>query len=323
MPLEFTHTRGNIVTKENGQKIKDMPKQLANRSAVRCFFTHVAIICDDPAVQPLLPQVLFFAGRHLSWKNWTELQEALPQNVFLRRQVSGWSNTEQHKIIMQILKLALEPLLPAMQPILAFDAAPIHLQPGVLQLLGELDIWWLLIPKKLTWLLQPLDTHTFSKYKRHVRNRWIDTLLAQEGRRNVKDIVHIVIDTIQTVMEGNIWSTAFKANGISEDTAHISQYIKDQLEWPVLPAIVPGPPTVEELTAAWPISRRVPLLEVCTSLGLDVPEAIDPPLGEAAEESFLAPIEDDDECPLLEGDVSDTDLPAVPPSPDDEPLFPA
>ena len=181
VPLEFTHTRGNIVTKENGQKIKDMPKQLANRSAVRCFFTHVAIICDDPTVQPLLPQVLFFAGRHLSWKNWTELQERLPQNVFVRRQVSGWSNTEQHKVIMEILKLALEPLLPSMQPILAFDASPIHLQPGVLQLLGELDIWWLLIPKKLTWLLQPLDTHTFSKYKRHVRNGWIDTLLAQEG----------------------------------------------------------------------------------------------------------------------------------------------
>ena len=86
----------------------------------------------------------------------------------------------------------------------------------------------------------------------------MDTLLAQEGRRNVKDIVLIVIDTIKTVMEGNSWSMAFKANGISEDTAIISKHIKDQLEWPVLPAIVAGPPTVEELISAWPISRRVP-----------------------------------------------------------------
>ena len=82
VPLEFTHTKGNIITRLAGKKIKEMPKQLANRSAVRCFFTHVAIICDDPTVQPLLPQVMFFAGRHLSWKNWTELQEALPKNVF-------------------------------------------------------------------------------------------------------------------------------------------------------------------------------------------------------------------------------------------------
>ena len=76
--------------------------------------------------------------------------------------------------------------------------------------------------KKLTWLLQPLDNHAFSKYKRYIRNRWLDTLLAQQGRRNVKDIVLIVIDTIKTVMEGNSWSMAFKANGISEDTANIS-----------------------------------------------------------------------------------------------------
>ena len=116
---------------------------------------------------------------------------------------------------------------------------------------------------------------------------------------------------------------AFKANGISEDTANISKYIKDQLEWPVLPAIVAGPPTVEDLISAWPITRRVPLREVCTSLGLDVPEAIDLPLGGGAEESFLAPNEDDEECPYIARDVSDTDLPAVPPSPDDQPLIAA
>lgn len=49
-----------------------------------------------------------------------------------------------------------------MQPILSFDAAPLHLQPDVLELLGELDIWWQMVPKKLTWLLQPLDTHSWS-----------------------------------------------------------------------------------------------------------------------------------------------------------------
>ena len=117
VPLEFTHTRGNIIVRENGRRIKDLPKQTANRSALRCFFTHVGIICDNPAVQVLLPQVMFFASQHLSWKNWTELQAVLPNNVFVRRQVSGWSNTEQHKIILEILKLSLEPFLATMQPL--------------------------------------------------------------------------------------------------------------------------------------------------------------------------------------------------------------
>ena len=107
VPLEYTHTKGNIIVRSAGKRIKNMPKQLVNRSAVRCFFTHVAIICADPAVQPLLPQVMFLSSRHLSWANWTELQATLPNNVFVRRQVSGWSNTEQHLVILKILNCLL------------------------------------------------------------------------------------------------------------------------------------------------------------------------------------------------------------------------
>ena len=50
IPLEFTHARGNVVCKIGRGKIKDLPKQKASRSATRCFFTHVAIICNDSAV---------------------------------------------------------------------------------------------------------------------------------------------------------------------------------------------------------------------------------------------------------------------------------
>ena len=78
VPLEFTHTRGNVIYKEGWKGIKNMPKQMANHSTIRCFFTHVGIICDEPTLQPLLPQVMCFAGRHLSWDNWTELQAVLP-----------------------------------------------------------------------------------------------------------------------------------------------------------------------------------------------------------------------------------------------------
>ena len=91
----------------------------------------------------------------------------------------------------------------------------------------------------------------------------------------------------------------------------------------MLPAIVAGPPTEEELISAWPLSRRVPLREVFKSLGLAVPEVLDMPFGGAAEESFLAPDEDGDGCPSDAAEFSDTDLPAVPLSSDDEPLLAA
>ena len=109
---------------------------------------------------------------------------------------------EQHQVIMRVLKLALGPVLAERQPILSFDCAPIHLAPEVIALLGELDIWWYLIPKKLTWLLQPCDTHAFAKYKRYIRRLWMDKLAASAGRRNVYDIVQIVVGAIRHVLQG-------------------------------------------------------------------------------------------------------------------------
>ena len=315
VPLEFTHSRGNVIVKESGRKLKNLPRQMVNRAAIRCFFTHVAIISDEPSVQALLPQVLFVAGKHLSWKNWTELQASLPHNVFLRRQLSGWSNTEQHKEILKILKLSLQPVLETYQPILSFDAAPLHLHADVIELLGELDMWWLMVPKKLTWLLQPLDTHGFSRYKRFLRSRWLDRIVAMQGRRNIKDAVHNVIDAIRTVLEGNSWKVAFEANGLAETTGSVSKYIRDQLEWPVLPAIDPGPPLEHELREAWPVSRKFPLGKIFASLGLSVPEHVGMIMGAAPEDSFLAAEEEPDDTFMEDLYDDETHFPDEAPSP--------
>ena len=269
VPLEFTHGRGNVVCRIDGRKIKELPKQRASRAAVRCFFTHVAIICNDPAVQPLLPQVLFIAANHLPWRLWSSIQEMLPKNVFVRRQKSGWSSTEQHQVVLRVLKLALAPILPQRQPILSFDCAPIHLQPEVIRLLGELDLWWYLIPKKLTWLFQPLDTHAFPRYKAYIKRRWMDTLTASCGRRNVQDIVEIVVAAVRYVLQGIRWNHAFADNGLAGDMQRTSKYIRNQLEWKELPAILASPPDVAILQKAWPVSRRLPLAEIFESLGLE------------------------------------------------------
>ena len=322
IPLEFTHARGNIIAKLSRQKLKseNLPKQTASRSAVRCFFTHVALICNDSAVQPLLPQVLFIAGNHLPWAVWSDIQRILPKNVFVRRQKSGWSNAEQHQIILRVLHLALGPVLAHMQPILSFDCAPIHLHGSTIGLLGELEIWWFLIPKKLTWLLQPLDTHAFMKYKRYIRKRWMDRLAARTGRRNVFDIVQIVLGAIRHVLQGHQWKNAFKENGIGEDSACTSRYIKNQLKWQELPPIVPAPPVQEMLATAWPLNRRLPLLQILTSLGLELPDPMPIAVGAAPPDSIMAGAGADeadvdesahaaDTCMAEASPISDDDIP--------------
>ena len=292
VPLEFTHARGNVVNTIFGRKIKDLPKQKASRTAIRCFFTHVAIICNDSAIQPLLPQVLFIAANHLPWQLWSAIQASLPKNVFVRRQKSGWSNMEQHQIILRVLKLALGPVLPGRQPILSFDCAPIHLHPDVIALLGELDIWWYLIPKKLTWLLQPCDTHAFAKYKRYIRRLWMDKLASSSGRRNVYEIVQIVVGAIRHVLQGIKWNYVFQENGLTEDMKATSKYILNQLEWKELPPIVARPPSMDMLSKAWPANRRLPVCEIFTSMGLEPPVGMPAVVGAAPQDSILAPSDD-------------------------------
>ena len=239
--------------------------------------------------------------------------------------MSGWSNTEQHKEILKILKLVLEPVLATRQPIISFDAAPLHLQPSVVELLGELNFGWVLVPKKLTWLLQPLDTHAFCKYKRYIKARWLEKILAGQGRRHVKDVILIVLGAIRYVLQGNVWAVAFKANGLSGDLSDVSAYIKKQLEWPVLPVIEANPPSEDRLRMCWPLSRRVPLREIFLSLGLEDPGPLAVALGAAVEDSFVADPEGDTETFVAddgmgtqdcqgESSVSDDDMPLVPPS---------
>ena len=67
-----------------------------------------------------------------------------------------------------------QPLRERYQPLLIFDAVPLHLADEVMGELATAGIWYLVTPARLTWLLQPLDTHAFAKYKRYLKTRFQD-----------------------------------------------------------------------------------------------------------------------------------------------------
>jgi len=64
-----------------------------SRNTLRATMTHVALICDDSTLQPLLPQVLV-AKRHLLTKaDEARIRATLPANVFLKANPKGWNNS--------------------------------------------------------------------------------------------------------------------------------------------------------------------------------------------------------------------------------------
>ena len=146
------------------------PKIHASSSEQKMSFTLVAIICTDQEIQRLLPQVIFIGKKHISLRWLRFIWGLLPNNVFVRRNPGkGWTTKEMHVTIVKMIGKVLEPFLTHYQPVLVFDALKIHLHPDVLEELFIWMLWYQVIPKELTGLLQPLDTHALRTFKNYLR----------------------------------------------------------------------------------------------------------------------------------------------------------
>ena len=70
------------------------------------------------------------------------------------------------------------------------DACSPHLGPSFLASCVRCKIRVLYVPARLTWLLQPTDTHCFALLKTSLRQQFHDmALLAANGKVTVKDIL--------------------------------------------------------------------------------------------------------------------------------------
>ena len=159
VPILQTATRGNILAVPRPESGKLHPVLHTARACARANFTHVAMICDDSTVQPLLPQVIL-VGEHVARaRDMIELRANLPRNTFVHRLEKGWTNTAMHRHILHLLHDAPAPLTAEYEVILSMDACKVHLSHESITELATTPIHMVIIPAKTTWLLQPLDTH--------------------------------------------------------------------------------------------------------------------------------------------------------------------
>ena len=61
------------------------------------------------------------------------------------------------------------PLVRRWQPVLVMDACRLHLHRSLAEACLREGVWLVIVPARLTWLLQPLDTHAFQPYKHFLR----------------------------------------------------------------------------------------------------------------------------------------------------------
>ena len=215
---------GNIlVSKKRARSVA----QRVPRAKRRCCMTHVGLICDRSDIQPLLPQVFIINERTAPARDMAALRAACPPNVRFLRQKSAWTNVFVTAYIVRLLGIALGPYMSTVQPILLMDALRAHWHPFVLATCRGARIWPLCVPASLTWLMQPLDTHVFLKYKAYLRQVYQDV----RGDAAVSDLdfaafLRCVYQTIRRVLQGHKWASAFRGVGFGDAQAGLERFVK-------------------------------------------------------------------------------------------------
>ena len=229
----------------------------------RMYLTLVAIVCDDPRIQPVIPQFLIGNERAIPARRLAALRRGLPPNVHLLRRRSAWNNAALCEEIIECLGDALAPYAATHQPMLSFDCARLHVGAGIFNASYRAGLWSVLIPPKETFLLQTLDTHVFVLLKLFLQKAAQDARIrSPNGELDIGSLVSSVCSAIRTILQGRDWSAAFVSNGFGPRQAGLSERVKTQLELTDTPDVGAARPSPEVLRRCFPKTSPVPAAAV-------------------------------------------------------------
>ena len=73
----------------------------------RAYMSHIALVCDSPEHQHMLPQILLVTKKLLTVADAAEVKRRCPPNVFLRHDASAWSNADLMVEVIVLLAMFL------------------------------------------------------------------------------------------------------------------------------------------------------------------------------------------------------------------------
>ena len=248
--------KGLVWTGQRTKRRCQPPKQKASKGQLKKAVTHVAIVCDNTEIQPKLPQMVLGSEFTFQARKMNDLKSKVGSNVHLLRLKSAWVNTKVFVDIVDRLGKMLQPFLHKWQPVLLLDAHRVHCSPQVLNALAKYHIWPVIVPASTTWLLQPLDTHAFARYKQFLRSRYTALLSQSAGRQlDVGAVVTAVSECCRQVLQGTRWEDAFLGNGFGQQQGQVRSVVLQSLEIgePVVEKVVL--PTLKQLCSCFPANH--------------------------------------------------------------------
>ena len=189
----------------------------ASLAACRSCVTHVAAICNKTTFQQLLPQVVLVGENQVTEGRLATLRSAAPERCHIWRYKTGWMTAAIMVEYVRLLGRSLKDFQSSHRFILYFDALRAHIHPNVLRAASRAGLWVCVIPGKLTWALQPCDTHLFASYKRilgqEVQRR---SGMTAAGELSWELVLGAVWHIVRVLIDAKDWSHSFSAVGIAD-----------------------------------------------------------------------------------------------------------
>ena len=117
---------------------------------------------------------------------------------------------------------------------------------------NQLGVVLFYVPAKLTWLLQPADTHVFFRLKTRLRQLWLDLRVQSvSGELSRADWVAAVLGLARKLLCGFQWNNAFMSDGLL-DESKIGTRLLAELGWDGPKPLAVGILTPDQLRAVMP-----------------------------------------------------------------------
>ena len=215
---------------------KRLKRQTPPLRVTRGHATLVASMCTEPIVQKHLPQVFMpnTKGMKKKWEGVSATAD-LPDNIRVQMGTTGWQTIPTMMKYIALLKRTFR-TLKVKKAVLVMDCHPSHYSPRTLSRIAKQNWRVLLIPSKLTWLLQPLDAYMFAQLKRKLHDTNIQQQTESEiGQQTFQNWATTCFNVVSESFKETEGQPMFNKCGYSLPSTCISDRVMQFVDMAALP----------------------------------------------------------------------------------------
>lgn len=213
------------------QRVQHRGRDAEDRSNVKTSL--LATVCDSAALQPLLPQIILpkYTKRATPPQSLRTTYAATGEPLEYWHRTGGWATTDVIKRWATRMRSAIHSFNPDAWIILVWDCSQTHLNLQVANHLRLLGILAIMLPAKLTWLLQVCDVCVFREFKQRLRmHKSFLRLATPDGRLRAGDWISCCGGAVREIIVSRSWEDAFDRMGLGADVASIKGRVRRAID---------------------------------------------------------------------------------------------